>query len=107
MSYLPIIFIILSFINILYDIRCYKRKSITLNTPYKVIVKTQEYFKIQLILGLIPSICIIIFSLLFKFIGSLSLYTIICIFPITIAFPYLLKTVSIKGNYVDIIEPEL
>ncbi|ELC8442659.1 hypothetical protein QYB59_001687 [Clostridium perfringens] len=107
MSYLPIIFIILSFINILYDIRCYTKKSVTLNTPYKVVVKTEEYFKIQLILGLIPSICIIIFSFLFKFIGSLASYTIICIFPTTIVFPYLLKIISIKGNYVDIIEPEL
>lgn len=107
MNYLPLVFIILSFINILYDIRCYRRKSIILNTPYKVVVKTDEYFKIQLILGLIPSICIIISSLLFKLIGSIALYTIICIFPITIIFPYLLKKVSVKGNYVDIIESEL
>lgn len=106
MNYLPNIFIILSFINIIYDIKCYKRKSITLDTPHKVIVKTEEYFKLQLILGLIPSIFIIIFSLLFESIGSIALYTMICIFPTVILFPYILKKVSIKRNFIDILKSD-
>lgn len=106
MNYLPTIFIILSFINIVYDIRCYKRKSITLDTPYKVVVKTEEYFKLQLILGLTPSIFIIIFSLLFESIGSIELYTIICIFPIVILFPYILKIISIKRKFIDILKSD-
>lgn len=102
-----LVYIILSMIFFIYNLVCFitKKPIIYIKSKNKkTIILNDDFFKTQLIFSIINSILLIINSIIFMmyFYKYILMYISISLF-IFILINYLIKSISIKKEYIDLV----